>query len=541
MSSSSTLISNIFVRIFPEEKGVRPFFLFLTLLFFALSLGVGMVHHEMWRDELESWLIASGSSSLADLFHNMKMGSNPYGWTLLLHFTSLVSLNPVVVQVAHFVFSVGAMYLFLRFAPFKVAQKILFCFGYYALYEYGVISRGYAMTLFFLFLFCSLFRKYWTTGIPLAIVIFFLANATGGFGVILSISLLIFMISNHFLDEMHVLGDKKNIKYLVLSVIIILFSIWVAMRSMSPPADSVYASAWFTHFDYDRFVEVFWRIWFGFVPIPKLSGPQFWNTNILIGRYLYPSITYYLTSFSLFILGFNILIFSRRLSVLLFYLSGTFGILLFSYLQTSIFYINASRYHGFLFLIFIVSLWLLAFFPEKNNVSVPVLTSLSKKPLVQIAREHFLNLFLVVNVLVAVIACYKDYKYRFSSAEEAGKFIVEHKLENMPATGFIDCTVSPITAYTRHAIYYPDRDTTSTFPVWTSKNHTVEKERMLARLVNYVSKRNDSVLVVLNSVLDTTVVGEVRFIPLVSYHECIVSDENLSVYIAKRQIRVKPE
>ncbi len=532
MTLASLNSSFFFTKIFPNEKGANAFILFLVFFLFAFVEGIGMFHHEMWRDELEPWLVASCSDTLSDFFQNMRMGSNPYIWYIILHFLSKVSLEPVVVQIAHFLFSVVAVYLFLRFSPFTILQKILFCFGYYTLYEYGIISRGYALTIFFLFLFCSLYKKYWATGIPLALVIFLFANATGGFGVILSISLLIFFIANYVFGEMDNSYQKLKAGYWVGSVMIIIFSIGFALNTMFPPADSVYASAWFTQFNSTRFAYVLWRIWYGFVPIPQLSGIQFWNTNMVQLGDAHPFAKYYITFFSLLFLGINTLILSRKLSVLMFYLSGTIGILLFSYLQESIFFSNASRYHGFLFLIFIVSLWLTDSFPEKKSISIPLLTGLSEKLKVYKLKKYFLLFYLAANVLACMAAYYKDYKYSFSAVEKAGKFILANKLEKYPASGYIDCTVAPITAYIRRPMYYPDRDTISTFPIWTSHNHTTVKSNMLNRLINYISKK-DSVLVVLNSELDTAGITNVYFTRLAVFDKSIVSDENIYIYMAK--------
>lgn len=171
--------SGIFQKLFPEENNKNALYLFLILLFYSLAGIIGIAHHEMWRDELEPWLIASCSETLSDFFKNMKMGSNPYLWYLILHFLSKITLSPVIAQIAHLAFAIGAVYLVLRFSPFTLLQKLFLTCGYYMLYEYAIISRGYSLTIFFIFLFCVLYRKHWSTGIPLAVVIFFLQMQRG--------------------------------------------------------------------------------------------------------------------------------------------------------------------------------------------------------------------------------------------------------------------------------------------------------------------------------------------------------------------------
>ena len=535
MNIESSVQSTFLNRIFPAEKGNNAFFLFLILVLFTIISSIGIAHHEMWRDELEPWLIASFSNTLSDFFKNMKMGSNPYVWYLILHFLSNISLNPVIVQIAHLSFSIGAMYLFLRFSNFSIIQKLLFVFGYYTLYEYGIISRGYALTVFFLFLFCSLYYKYWTNNIPLAIVIFFLANATGGFGAILSISLLVFLFANYYFDEMQNAKRKMPVRNIGWSLIVIFFSIWVAIKSISPPSDSVYATTWFTQMNTDRFWKILCRVWSGFIPIPKMSGIQFWNTNIISEFDVTSFTTFFLSFCSLLFLLYNTLLFSKKVSVLLFYLSGTFGVLLFSYMNDSIFIINGTRYHGFLYLIFITSFWLLSYFPDRKSTPILFLTKLNTKLKIDGYKNYFLMFFLIANLAAGSIAYCKDLIYDFSAVEKTGKYIIANKLQRYIASGFVDYAVSPISAYTRKPIYYPDRDRISTFPVWTKINYTTDGNQAMNRMLSYISKQNnDTVLVVLNFDLNINMIGDVQFNKMVSFKDAIVADENFTVYLVSR-------
>ena len=65
------------------------------------------------------------------------------------------------------------------------------------------------------------------------------------------------------------------------------FSLWYlslssgSIKSISPPQASVYDIEWFTEFDSERFTAILCSVWSGFIPVPVLSGVEFWNTNIL--------------------------------------------------------------------------------------------------------------------------------------------------------------------------------------------------------------------------------------------------------------------
>jgi hypothetical protein len=44
-----------------------------------------LLHHEPWRDEVEFWLIAQTSDSLAELRHNLLYANQTRLWPLLLY------------------------------------------------------------------------------------------------------------------------------------------------------------------------------------------------------------------------------------------------------------------------------------------------------------------------------------------------------------------------------------------------------------------------------------------------------------------------
>ncbi len=330
-------------------------------------------------------------------------------------------------------------------------------------------------------------------------------------------------------------GKKiQKIKHTPIAALFILFSIWVAIKSISPTSDSVYATAWFTQIDSYRFFKVLCSVWSGCVPIPALHESNFWNSSI----FSYDSATSagrsVLVLFSILFLVYNTLLFSKKAAVLLFYLSATFGILLFFYTSTPIFTLYAKRYHGFIFIIYIVSIWLLNYFPEKKATTIFILTNLSNKLNVKRYQKYVLFFLLSINVLASGIVFWLDYKSDFSSVKKTGKYIVEHNLQRYAAAGFVDYAVSPISAFTRKPFYYPDRDVTSTFPVWTVKNYTTDFNQGIYRLLNYISKSNDSVLVVLNFDLNTTMIGDIQFRYLESFKGAVVADENFTLYLASK-------
>src|SRR5690242_13054728 len=56
----------------------------LAIVFFVLCL-LRTLAHVMWRDELQAWMIARESHSLAELFYNARYEGHPALWFLLLY------------------------------------------------------------------------------------------------------------------------------------------------------------------------------------------------------------------------------------------------------------------------------------------------------------------------------------------------------------------------------------------------------------------------------------------------------------------------
>src|SRR2546425_11878364 len=139
-----------------EASRVRRFALAITAVFFVIAL-IGILNHEMWRDELHCWLIARDSHSFAQLYQNRSYDGHPVLWYALLYILTWFTANPVAMQVLLLVLATASVYLFNRFSSFTAPQRVLFSFGYYSIYEYSMIARSYCLGFFLVILFCSLY------------------------------------------------------------------------------------------------------------------------------------------------------------------------------------------------------------------------------------------------------------------------------------------------------------------------------------------------------------------------------------------------
>src|SRR5215510_31505 len=89
----------------------------VTLLFFALTLW-GILHHEMWRDELQAWLVARDSQSLLDLIHNVRYERSPALWQICLRLLTYFTINPIAMQLFHLGVATASIFFFVKYSPF---------------------------------------------------------------------------------------------------------------------------------------------------------------------------------------------------------------------------------------------------------------------------------------------------------------------------------------------------------------------------------------------------------------------------------------
>lgn len=111
----------------------------------TLIVGVLARSHEMWRDELQAWAIARESSWPWEIIANTSYEGHPPAWHLLLWPATFVSRAPGTAQVVGLACASAAVWLILRYMPFTLPVRLLLVFGYFPLYEMGVVTRGYAL------------------------------------------------------------------------------------------------------------------------------------------------------------------------------------------------------------------------------------------------------------------------------------------------------------------------------------------------------------------------------------------------------------
>ncbi|MEA1928653.1 MAG: hypothetical protein U9N73_10640, partial [Candidatus Auribacterota bacterium] len=205
----------------------------LAALFFSLCL-FAILHHEMWRDELHSWLIARDSDSLTELFFNKRHEGHPDLWYICLYSISRFTDNPIAMQIFHLLLATASVYLFIKFSPFTRLEKFLFIFGYYPFFEYAVLSRNYAGGILCVIAFCVFFRRRDKKNIILALLLFLMMQ-TSFHGMIIAVLLGFLLIFLRLFRPPEERDRGSYRRQTIISAVILLGGLALSLHTMVPP------------------------------------------------------------------------------------------------------------------------------------------------------------------------------------------------------------------------------------------------------------------------------------------------------------------
>jgi len=116
--------------------------------------------HPLDGDETQAWLIARDSPSLWKLFAQMGYEGSPGLWHTILFPFAKSGVHFYVIYFLNHLFAIGAVLLWLKFAPFPLFVRFLFPFIHIFLTEYSINARSYALSIFLLFLALTLYKKH---------------------------------------------------------------------------------------------------------------------------------------------------------------------------------------------------------------------------------------------------------------------------------------------------------------------------------------------------------------------------------------------
>lgn len=147
-----------YVRRFNRARPTAPAVV-VTVLYAALIVWI-TVFHELWFDEAQAWTIAKDASVFDIIFRIPHYETHPPLWHLILSIPAKAGLpyelSMKVIQILTAVFMIAV----LEFkSPLPNIIKVILPFTYWTAYQYGVISRPYALFAALLFICASLYME----------------------------------------------------------------------------------------------------------------------------------------------------------------------------------------------------------------------------------------------------------------------------------------------------------------------------------------------------------------------------------------------
>ena len=500
----------------------------VTAVFLALSI-ILMYHHEFWRDEIQSWLIGSESSSISEFINNMRDNQgHPFLWNAILYFTShFITENVESIKIIHLAISTALVYLFLKYSPFNKTIKTMFVFGYFTFYEYSIISRNYALGLLLMVVFCILYKNKYKNIIPISIVLFFM-GLLNIYSFLLSVVLFLMLLVEFVIDRNVI---KKNIYriYIVIAIIVILAEIlFVYWQMYSQTIDNSWNLTISSLFNksIDEYKASLTNVSYGiiktYIPIPQVII-KFWESSIIIyflSRYSF----LYIFLFSLILLIIPLFFIKRR--TILLYILGVTSILFIPFFI----YIGSNRHFGHLFMLIIISLWL-----SQINKGDKYLIK-SRKNFIKKSQNIFLIIILSFSLIGSSIAFYFDYKYPFSNGKYVADYIEENfNKDNLVIVGYVDNTTQTIAGYLDKDIYYPNSKDFKKLVSWNKRRPLSSIEEVFQD-ANHLASEGKEVLIVLSlNISDNSMPEKYLFKKIdIEFTNSVVIDENYYLYLLER-------
>lgn len=453
----------------PLSRGTHFFPLLALLLYTAASACLNW-HHEPWRDEMQCWEIARQSQALSELFVNARYEGHPSAWYLLLYLFTRFSQDFELVRLLHWGISLASVAVVLWCSPFGRWQKALLVFGYFFLFEYGVLVRNYALGMLLCLTICSLARDWKRHWAVLHLLLFCLMQC----------SLFAATLASAFAVPLFFTGIRAgrqgNLAWWKIGAgaALCLAGLLIAATDMAPPADTNFAASWkWDNPDWRTALGGFFRAmlpvppwdlhgWGGHVLVPKLG----WDQRVLVEW-----------TGALVLLVCCLLSLRKSPFALSFFLLAWLAIAVFLAVK----YTGFIRHHGHFFVAWVMAFWLKAYFTKTAG------PTRWKLP------EVFFTLILVVQVASVVPLAYFDVKYPFSQSQAVASFLREHKLESRFLVGDYDYAASPVAFHLRQPIFYPNALKKGTYLLW-NKDREVLNTTEIVPVALDLCKKNGPLL-----------------------------------------------
>ena len=451
---------------------------FIVFLIFSV---VRTLRHAMWRDELQTFQLATNSRTLLDLLHNLRYEPHGALWDGLVWGIAQVAHDPASIQVLHATIAAALWIVIWRFSPFTLPERLLLLLSYSLSFEYFVVSRCYGLAVLFAFAFAAL-RRHRPMPVVFCWLLLGLMANVAAHATIWSIALaIVFALEERRRDPLFIVGG---------AIYLMLLAFGIATMIPAPDFGPWTASPGFDLGSMNNALTVMLG---AFVPLDPgwlhaaaafLAEPQtapvpfIWNPNPISGIL---AITHAdgdhparLAALLIIPVALCAMLTRNSYRVLEFTLAYA-GIMLFAVLWH---YAGGARHHGLIFLALVACVW-------------------TARPREALSASRLFVGLLAVNALGGVLMLSSEVT-TFSQSRNAAAWIERSGLAGMQLIGSRDAQVSSVAGYLGRPIYYLECECKGTFVVWNgSRKSPLSAEQFRERLMRALDhfERREAILI----------------------------------------------
>ena len=432
------------IKIIGSQTSSARLKLWIVFFLYIIVAGFAIARHELWGDEIHSWNIAKASGSISDLINNTRYEGHPPVWYLILWSISKFTHNLVYVQIAQLFIASSVVFIVLFYSPFPLITRILIPFGYYFLFEYGILSRNYAIGVLSALCICYILQKDFKYKLLFYYALLFFMSNTHLLALLLAGSLHSYFLLLTF-------EQKKMINRLFPHILLGILVFLPALYFIFPPPDSgLTMGILISKFDNQHLGIIAKTPLRTFIPVPAWWEYNFWNTQFLLTLQGKNSMLRLLTLvLSIGVLGVVWLVLKdSKKSLALFIVN-----LILTFIVAVIFPLTTQRYIGFIYIGFIAAYWL-------RCCEIPV----NRK------NNWIINILLGIQVIAGVFIISKDIRLPFANSYRVNELINEVPLHERIVTDY--WCVNTISAFTDTAFYCIGLDSMPTFLQWKKEFNT---------------------------------------------------------------------
>lgn len=519
--------------------------LVISLLFYAVAL-FGVFHHEMWRDEYQAWMIARSSSSFADLLWNLRYEGTGCLWHLCLFLIVQFTEKPLSMQIFNVSVASCGAYIVARYSPFPRWQKALIVFSYFSLFEYGIISRCYALGNTLVLGAAAILTQKRKWSWVLAVLLLGLAANTSLFAALIAFSLtggmalgLRWARRAHRRNLLAAKNDevlprkRREVAFTVIAFLIFIVLSSFSLAQICPPADGYRGDGqlWQTFFGDNAALK---RLQLsvaspliGYFPLPDPRyGYMFRDSTIFGGADLVlRSIWAVLSAAVVAIFAASLW---RSKPAFLAYVVGTVAIIGFFDLVL----LGSVRHDGQLFILLVCCLWLARLYPDAGTGD-----NLRREPRILAACRKAANLLfsliLTCQVGMSAFAVFADYKYVFSPIVDVARYLKRTQREREFIAVIPDWLGVGLSGTLNRSVYELGAGRLSTFTTGGAKKDLSNHEQVLMECNRLLARERLRELLL---VIDTQIHASNENLvvtKLKSFRNGIVLYENMYLYSIK--------